>query len=679
MKKLVFSGLACASLLLATPQVAYAHGGQYRGPGDVVPPNPGGGGGSTPGPRGPSTPGPGGPSAPGPAGPSTPSPSGPATGGPAGGGPATGPRGAPIESDLNRWQFWWEFNKDPFINLKQAIHAGSITTGGDDFFMGGSSRPESKDSVKPTEGDVLSTILPALKKAIDSTEQRDIVSSCLVAMAKIGKNHETFNVLDLMRARLKSKDQEIRETAALSMGISQMTEAIADLVNLAKDTAQARELCDRSSVDNRTRAFACYGLGLIAWATGNPDQKRQCFEALRDILHESTKDGVVDRNIPVAAINGIRLVRPNPQSGEKDQKLQEECIATLWDYYQKKAGPAEQQIQAHALPAIAQLLGRGGDKTGKFKDAFAAELVESKRALEIYQSAAIALGVLAYSEEVEKNDKKYSEALLKHFDEGRDEQARYFSLIALAKIGGAANRTELLRIFDKGSKALVKPWAAIALGVLTFNAAKQAGDSAEVDSGVGNALLQQINELRAPETQAAIAIGLGLCKFREAADTLESLLGKNKHQDELAGYLCIGLALMEHTRSMEAIRDVVRTSVRRPERLKQAAIARGKLGDKTVTTDLQRMLVEEDQNVAKLSAVASALGYIGDRRTIGPLIQLMENESITPLSRAFAAVALGGVADKEPLPWNSKIAVDMNYRASVETLTNQATGILDIL
>ena len=57
----------------------------------------------------------------------------------------------------------------------------------------------------------------------------------------------------------------------------------------------------------------------------------------------------------------------------------------------------------------------------------------------------------------------------------------------------------------------------------------------------------------------------------------------------------------------------------------------------------------------------------------------MQNESITPLSRAFAAVALGGVADKEPLRWNSKIAVDMNYRAAVETLTNRQSGVLDIL
>ena len=43
--------------------------------------------------------------------------------------------------------------------------------------------------------------------------------------------------------------------------------------------------------------------------------------------------------------------------------------------------------------------------------------------------------------------------------------------------------------------------------------------------------------------------------------------------------------------------------------------------------------------------------------------------------------SLGIVADKEQLPWNSKIGMDLNYRASTQTLTDQSagTGILDIL
>ena len=55
------------------------------------------------------------------------------------------------------------------------------------------------------------------------------------------------------------------------------------------------------------------------------------------------------------------------------------------------------------------------------------------------------------------------------------------------------------------------------------------------------------------------------------------------------------------------------------------------------------------------------------------------NDDLTPLSRAFAAVALGGVADKESLPWRTKLSRDMNYRAAVETLTQSGTGVLDIL
>ena len=80
-----------------------------------------------------------------------------------------------------------------------------------------------------------------------------------------------------------------------------------------------------------------------------------------------------------------------------------------------------------------------------------------------------------------------------------------------------------------------------------------------------------------------------------------------------------------------------------------------------------------------MSAIASGLGFIGDRRTIRPLLDLLFDKELTQLARAFAAVALGGVCDKELLVWNSKIAVNMNYRAAVETLTNRVNGILDIL
>ncbi len=89
--------------------------------------------------------------------------------------------------------------------------------------MGAGKVRAGKDTMKPTENQKLNEVLPALNRALDSTDQRDITSSCMVAMAKIGMDTEQIKILPIFKERLSSRDQEIRETAALAMGISQMT------------------------------------------------------------------------------------------------------------------------------------------------------------------------------------------------------------------------------------------------------------------------------------------------------------------------------------------------------------------------------------------------------------------------------------------------------------------------
>ena len=86
--------------------------------------------------------------------------------------------------------------------------------------------------------------------------------------------------------------------------------------------------------------------------------------------------------------------------------------------------------------------------------------------------------------------------------------------------------------------------------------------------------------------------------------------------------------------------------------------------------------------VERLVYQLDSLGFIGDVRSIPPLVEMLvdEHDEHSDRARAFCAVALGIVADKEALPWNSKIGVDINYRANTETLTGvSGTGILDIL
>ncbi len=219
MMKLLLSVLFLASILSA-------HGGQYRGPGDIVPP---GSGGRTGRPSGPTTGGPSGPRTGNPAGPSTGGPAGPATGGPRNpggrgpGGPQTGGRGRQVGLDLTQWSFWWEFNKDPFIRLRDEIHNNAPQTGSDDFYLG-STRKNSQDSMAPTKEDKIN-ILATLRRAMKSTNNKDIISSCMVAMAKVGMDHPEFKLKDVFKPYLKSKNQEVRETAALALGIAAQTES----------------------------------------------------------------------------------------------------------------------------------------------------------------------------------------------------------------------------------------------------------------------------------------------------------------------------------------------------------------------------------------------------------------------------------------------------------------------
>ncbi len=689
MKKFVLSGLCCAGLVALLPDTGRAHGGQYRGPGDVVPPSPGGGG-RTGGPAGPTTGGPAGPSAPAPSGPATGGPAGPTTGGPAGPGggrgPTTGGGGAALEDDLTQWSFWWEFNKDPFIRLKDAVNQGGPLTGSDDFFLGHTRRSDARDSLKPTSEQILGEILPALKKAIDSTEQRDINSSCMIAMAKIGTDHPDFKLIDIFTPRLKKADQEVRETAALALGIAAIAgeDEIKLLVGLALDKEQGRAAAG-GSVDDRTRAFAIYGLGLTANKTTNVEIKKRAFDVMKEMLID---DKVSNRNLKVAAISGMSILNIGTGT-EAEKTLLGDTLMTLETYYLKSLGSGEQLIQAHCPTAIAKLIGRDHDKSEYYKDMFAADLQEKgkvKRAsIFIPQSCAQALGMMArpYDDKDEKKsaDAKYSKLLLDQWQNHKDAQTRNFSLLSLGLIGGKMNREALVKAFDKAGKDQEKPWCALALGVYSFFQFEQnkKDNTTNDESFITETLVKAFKESKTPSLTGSLAIALGLNQATEAADDMRRRLLDNIAKEDMAGYLCIGLALMNHTASKEDIRNVVAQSVRRTGLLQQAAIALGKLGDKQVADDLQKLMSEGEPNLAKLSAIASALGFIGDSRTIAPLKAMLFDDKLQDLSRAFAAVALGGVADKESLPWNSKIGTNMNYRASVETLTNGSTGILDIL
>ena len=113
--------------------------------------------------------------------------------------------------------------------------------------------------------------------------------------------------------------------------------------------------------------------------------------------------------------------------------------------------------------------------------------------------------------------------------------------------------------------------------------------------------------------------------------------------------------------------------------LAQASTALVRLGDHAVGADLAALLAQPDRDFATLGSIAAALATVGDGRCIAPLLQVVARTDVAELGRAYAVVALGGIGDRDEVPVSTILARYLNYRATVETLTDQRSGVLDVL
>lgn len=674
------SGLV-ASLCLSP---AFAHGGQYTGPKDVVPPGAGGGrapsGPTTGGRGGPTTPPPGMPAAPG----------SPTTGGgsPTGGPPGPAARGAAttggptMADDLTRWDIWWEINKAQYLHLKDAIHAQDPLSGDASFWLGATRRAEDRQVLAPTEKDIQIDVLPALQQALTGSEQRDIVSSCMAAMAKAG-HRPGFRLEQLFLPRVRVGDQEVRETAALALGIAGPgghDDAFAGLVALATDSADGRKLAARAEVDLRTRTFATYGLGLFAKATSDPICKQRALTTLQGLMRDPA---AATRDLRVATILSLGLLGPDTIT-PAGLAIQREAVDALRTCWLEDLGPSWHLVQAHCATSLQRLIPRTDPLAEGLRDQLARDLdgkLRKQTTHDLARSAVLALGELALPCDDARSAGAANVALLlRTLREHKDAQTRAFAAIALGRTPGAHARGVLLAQLEDAPAHKVS-WLALGLGVHEFHRRADCRATNTVFAPhreLGDVLLRKLREHRSPEVQGACTIALGLSQHLPAAPALQQLLADSLAKEDVAGHVCIALALMGDTTAKEPIQQLLGLSVRRPTLLAHAAMALGRLGDKSVADRLLGMLRASDSNLARMSAIARALGHIGDRRTIRPMVELLHDNSLTDLSRAFAAVGLGGIADQRLLPWNSGIGCGLNYRAATATLIDGATGILDI-
>lgn len=601
-----------------------------------------------------------------------PPPGGVPGGGPGPGtpGPTTGGRAA--ASDATSWQVWWEFNKDPFLQ-RRPLDARHLVSGSDEFYLGAQRHPRARDTLRPGLRDRRDRIVPALAAALQGERSRDLATACLVALAKVGLDAPPAVDLEAVFAGLLDRDdQEVRETAALAFGIAGRSRSLDRLAALLRDTPDGRRLLDKAEVNDRTRAFAAWSLGMLAARAAEPGVRQRIHDLLAPVLLGDRDD---DRDLRVAAVTSLGLLRPDREIAA-DKRLAWQTVEELWQFYGRDIGKADQVVQAHVPTAVARLLGRGNSSLHqRAKRLLAGELSgRERRHNTILQSAALALGQMCLPAEQEVEDAGCAHALLRTWRDAADQQTRFFAVLSLGRIGGDANRDALLKLYRDANTGTERPWVALALGLIAHGRA-QAGT---VDETVARLLLDDVRATENTDSRAGFAVALGLTGYKDASLHVLRLLHEHEREDVLAGYLCTSLALLGDDSVVPQLTELLRRSVRRPFLLQQAAVALGRLGDEEAVPLLLDMLGQHTSTAA-LSAIASALALIGDRRSIDALAAMLADEEHTQLARAFAAAALGGVGDKDVLPWNAILCADVNYRADVDTLTNGKSGVLDIL
>lgn len=700
MKALLSISLLLGVAAFALDDVADAHGGTYRGPGD-----PGGSGGGSA-----DTVPPGGSSGSSGSGSST---SGSTTGGgspgtPSGGGSAPKSGGSrpsgpsmPTAPTSAPWEPWWAFNRDPFLNLKAIIHEGGLLLGSDDYFLGHEPADLVRDQLQPSEALVRDEIVPSLLVVLEEESDNDLVTGALIALAKIGDpakpGADRRPLAQVFEPFLASPNQEIAETATVALGILAHPEAIKPLGELLTDSDAGRKLVGtEAGVSWRTRAFAAYGLGLIGHRSDDPDVRRGVLDLLRGTL-EGDALGMATPDVGVACLSAIGLVplpvdplgglqtanrKPSPSQCRRGQ------VVWLLEFLEREE--LNYLLRSHVPTTLARLA-RGTEGDPSLRALVAGDLIElatgaSKVQHDLRASAVLALGRIGAALPTDL-DGDIFEALAKVARESRQPEVRTLALIALGQVGARrsyrmplderrvqAARKELLRQLSQG-RSTDRPWAALALGLLERSSV--AGGLAP-SSDVRGPLRAGLVEARSPSEIGAYAIACGIVQDQEAAKVMTAKL-ESLSEERSRGYLCIGLGLMNAREGIEPLRKLLSKARYRPLLLREAAISLGLLGDKNVVDDLIEELNQATSLTAQ-SSIASALGTIGDARSVKPLLAMLRDQETNVRARAFAAVALGIVADKEPLPWNAKLAVGANYLAGTPTLTDGVgKGILDIL
>jgi len=559
---------------------------------------------------------------------------------------------------FERWEFWWEHNKDPFLQLKARLSKMAVTSGSGGGLTGRVKKGEAVSANRPSPTEVRTLIVPVLLDGLTKT-QADIVDSAALAIGRtVGAENADKVIVDALIKTIGHKEKTAREAATLALGVLGATDAIDTLRSILNDAKEARQLTSHpEGVEPLVRAFSAASLKLLHTQSAVGD--------LKNVVNDSKTPNLGLKGMAVLALGMM-------------QENHDEIVSFLLGLMQDKS--LNNLVRAQAPIALGRLNRATDVGSPAVHHVLSPKIIplfqDDKTDNDLRRSLAICIGMIGTIE-----DSDAIESLMGAVANAKDDQTRHFSIMALAEIGAkdsepakhgdahAKLKEFFLRELTAPKRITHQPYGALGFAVYARNEKLPP----ELKQEASQKLQDAFNATTNPSYQGAMAIGLGLLDARSAAEDLWKKY-EDSNDQPLKGYIAVSLGLMRDTTRSVALREEIKKKGLEQKFRLQLARSLGLMSDADALPALIDYL-KSAETLAEISSAAQAVGLIGDKSAVNPLLDIVKNESQQPMSRGFAEVALGILAEKTPLPWYIVFSVDANYRAKVDALSE----ILDIL
>ena len=660
-----------------------AHGGQFRGPNGRVPPGlrdpydptppapppptPRPGPDVTPEPPTPQVPGNG-------PGPTTP----PNVPNPTSGQPSNGQRSGPKATSLDytNWRFWWGYNQDAILGLKDAIyHLGG--SGSSIHGLGDASPGSRSDATHMVRAEIEKRVLPTLLWVIDPKNKvhADIESAAYLALAKTARLPNQIEIISKALDPKAGHRDLVTESAALALGLLARTHEDERFTGVELDRVRETlfRVINEDKHATRVRGFALLALGLLgdqptgSAGTDASTKAQTTTQALFDVLAANERD----TEIAVSALVAIGL-----QDVDSITKPQREQLRRLV-LSRGSRGAASELARAYA----AQTLGR----IGTSKDVGVLQTVLASRAYgkPVQRSAAIGVGTLARLLSSQERAAVVS-GLLGRKRRIRDISTRNFLTISIAyhlKADHDTQSTQVLSETNAGKWLLSeassgshsnRPYAALALGLVARGVSEESNSEAwgKLRDDAVRTLREGLTAKDIPRSaRGAFATALGIAKDERSINRLGDLVADEREDPSLRGYAAAAIGMIGHAPKRIRLRIREALAERRTEEMRvQCATALGLLHERKAVPELISS-IRTARNQSTKGQLLVALARIGDERAVQPLVDIVRAEGTEQnLTRALACASLGIVGDLESLPVLSRLSKDVNYRAGTDVM-----------